>query len=290
MMPGVDSFAGNSSERISDTENVETQVPLNCSSGKRSLLEDNLDEPAQKQQKVEAADYFRALVLGPATPPADLLQRIHARNDQIQKNLEAKQTALVGVDTSDNDAHIHEICAQTVSEVCPELRGLTLQQPWATAIWKGAKRIENRSWVTQLNSEGLGGEGRWLAIHAGQGKAKGPVWDGVSKIWPEYNPDKTDETFYPKSKIIGVAHLYKMAAYDEVSSDAWAIKGNWCWLIDQVVPLERHLQFRGQLGLFKMPMEVQMVIAQQIVGISPTSDEWSRAEQAIAVSQSKKRK
>lgn len=43
----------------------------------------------------------------------------------------------------------------------PELRGLTLWQPWAAAITHGGKRIENRPWAPWRSIIG-----REIAIHA----------------------------------------------------------------------------------------------------------------------------
>jgi activating signal cointegrator 1 len=43
----------------------------------------------------------------------------------------------------------------------PDIRGLSLAQPWATLVAIGAKRIETRSWFTRYRG--------WVAIHAAKG-------------------------------------------------------------------------------------------------------------------------
>ena len=54
-----------------------------------------------------------------------------------------------------------------------ELRGLSIQHPWAAAIAYGAKRVENRTWAGPAVSWAGGGRGVlrgvWVTLAGGAG-------------------------------------------------------------------------------------------------------------------------
>jgi hypothetical protein len=97
--------------------------------------------------------------------------------------------------------------------------GLTLLQPYASAILDGPKRVENRPWRRNLPPKG-----RWYALHAG--KALYPraglltrMWQTTSGhdgappfgLWPEAPPVDT----MPRSAIIGAFHVRAIVRYPE---------------------------------------------------------------------------
>jgi hypothetical protein len=65
-----------------------------------------------------------------------------------------------------------------VASTLAGIRGLTIRQPWASAIAFGDKRVENRSWPTAYR--GL------VAIHAGLSVD----WDAAEKAWPAAGPSR----------------------------------------------------------------------------------------------------
>jgi hypothetical protein len=80
--------------------------------------------------------------------------------------------------------------------------------------------------------------------------------------------------------VLAVAHVCRTAPYAEVALDPWASKGKWCWMIDRVIPLPRHIPYRGNLGLMKFPPALMAVLAMQVRGLAASASSWARAEAA----------
>jgi hypothetical protein len=83
----------------------------------------------------------------------------------------------------------------------PEIRTLTVRQPWATLIAKGVKDVENRTWHTKFR--GL------LAIHAGQNYDRVAHMDPVAMaaFVDDDRVRKLRMPLLPKGSIIAVAEL-----------------------------------------------------------------------------------
>lgn len=111
----------------------------------------------------------------------------------------------------------------TLSALCPTgyrtRWGMTLLQPFATAIAIGPKRIENRPWRRNIPPTGL-----WVGLHAGKALydraeelleewrddpyARGPG------IWPEAPPLEE----LPRGAMLGVMHVAEILRYPVAGS------------------------------------------------------------------------
>lgn len=114
-----------------------------------------------------------------------------------------------------------------------ELRALSIQQPWASLIAAGEKRVENRSW--QTGYRGL------VAIHAGASRAQ---------------LDADQAVRLPLGAVIAVARLTAVHHLSELPpewrDDPYA-NGPFCWVLSDIHRLETPVPCRGHLGLW-VPM------------------------------------
>lgn len=151
------------------------------------------------------------------------------------------------------------------------MKGITIRQPWASAILAGLKRYENRSWVPRQLREG---RPCWLALHAGRldpaldqvvgaqevpesvvgeiggaGWAK-PVrhWDLVREHWPTMPPRDR----LPTGSVVGAVEFVGWSRVENLAPDPWAT-GPMCWEVGRTVVLSTPMPMRGALGLFDVP-------------------------------------
>lgn len=114
---------------------------------------------------------------------------------------------------------------------------LTVRQPWATALVRGVKKVENRSWPP---GRGLA-VGDWLAIHAGSAR---PVPSNVH--WPA-EPDE-----HWLSAVIGAVRFCGHTPY-RPGLGPWAGGEPWCWRFDDAVEFEVPIPVAGRLRLWPAP-------------------------------------
>jgi hypothetical protein len=126
------------------------------------------------------------------------------------------------------------------------LWGVTLKQPWASAIAYGPKRVENRLWPPSPDLP------FWLAIHAGANKEDLSLLaeSELGQLWSGY-----PRAPMPHSAIIAVAQVVG-AVPEEVAARSpadgvaeWAM-GPWCWLLTGVVAFGSPVPCRGSRGLW----------------------------------------
>lgn len=144
------------------------------------------------------------------------------------------------------------------------LRGLTIQQPWATAIALGPKRIENRKWRPHRR---LIDRGLWLAIHAGR------KWDNdgaeyVTRVWPHCPPRE----FHVMSAVIAIARVVRAVQVDEYDRrrDPWA-NGPFCWELDDVAALPWSMPAYGHLSLWELPKLIEDFVRPRCVRRPPAT-------------------
>lgn len=96
--------------------------------------------------------------------------------------------------------------------------GLTLLQPFATAIALGPKRVENRPWRRRIPPGGL-----WVALHAGKG-----LYDRAGllvRVWQEAGDgppfgiwsDAPDLADMPRGALLGVMHVARIDRYPKAT-------------------------------------------------------------------------
>ena len=114
----------------------------------------------------------------------------------------------------------------------PELRALTICQPYAELIRQGEKLVENRTWATAYRGP--------LAIHAGKSRA----W--LDEDDPVRHPGMTF------GAIVAVADLYGCVQVGRLPEELRGHEhahGPWCWLLRNVRPVDP-IPCRGGLGLW----------------------------------------
>jgi len=121
------------------------------------------------------------------------------------------------------------------------MKALSIQQPWAWAILYAGKRVENRTWYSSFR--GL------IYIHAGLTVDKNSVEDLEAEILRV--PDPRPKAY--RGALVGTARVTGCVSPEQVPVEqiSWAC-GPWCFLLDDVKPLEKPIAYKGQLGFFEV--------------------------------------
>lgn len=141
-------------------------------------------------------------------------------------------------------------------------RALTLWQPWATAIAKGLKRVENRQWSPPADAIG-----RTIAIHAGK------VWDGEGAEFLSALGVQLGRAECPSSAIVGLATIDRVIAHasargthkidlftalppDPIHADPMFF-GPWGWVLRDIERVDPPIHHRGAQGLWRLTAEAE---------------------------------
>ncbi|MVN88312.1 hypothetical protein GO986_16320 [Deinococcus sp. HMF7620] len=153
------------------------------------------------------------------------------------------------------------------------IRGLTLTHPWAYCVAHAAKDVENRRWPPARQG---GRVGMFLAIHGGvvPGKNSGKreearldlaaaleIMERLGQPVP-FTPEQrlalsmglyvAGEERYFTPGIVAVAQL---AAVTQASTSAWAARGQYHWLLEDVLTLPEPIPHKGAQGLWPLEPE-----------------------------------
>ncbi|WP_425833022.1 hypothetical protein [Streptomyces fractus] len=115
----------------------------------------------------------------------------------------------------------------------PEVRALTLWQPWASCIAYGPKRIENRHWSTSYRG--------WVLIHAGR------TLDRDAWNLPLARPFLTRPQ--PRGAVLAVGRLVDCHPGDGYCT-LWSASDQWHWKFTDVRTLRQPLFWPGARGLW----------------------------------------
>ncbi len=146
------------------------------------------------------------------------------------------------------------------------MRGLTVQEPWCSAITYGTKRVENRTWATPYR--GL------LAVHAGRSvdfEASDIAWKAASLSHLRDTPPSAWKDV-PLGAIIAVAELAGCHRDEETAlyragmppCSPWAVSCAWHWVLRNVRSLPAPVPCRGMLGLWRLPEDVEEAVRAQL--------------------------
>ncbi len=139
-------------------------------------------------------------------------------------------------------------------------KGLSITQPFASAIAFAGKNIENRSWQTHYRGP--------LAIHASakiwredissprrvvRGGEKRPLIHWINKGRRQYGLEPEEEPAC--SQIVAIAMLEDCI---EKSSSPW-FGGEWGWVISGVVPIEP-ISWTGGLGIWECKFKYRPLV------------------------------
>lgn len=137
------------------------------------------------------------------------------------------------------------------------MQAITVHQPWATAIARYGKPVENRGWRPPA-----GLIGRTLAIHAGK------QWMPPGVGYPAATLPPYDPAIYPAGVVLAVARLAWVctAGYfgDPCECGPWAVDGECHWRLEAVRPLPEPVLCRGFQKLWTLPLEVAEKVTAQL--------------------------
>ncbi|HEV2927245.1 MAG TPA: hypothetical protein VGW74_01020 [Propionibacteriaceae bacterium] len=137
------------------------------------------------------------------------------------------------------------------------MRAITVLQPFATAIARYGKRVENRGWRPPAAVVG-----ETLAIHAGK------KWMPPGDTYPQSTlPALGDPAVYPTSAVLAVARLAAVCTAsffgERCDCGPWAVDGECHWWLADVRALPDPVPCKGRQKLWTLPPEVaEKVIAQ----------------------------
>ena len=130
------------------------------------------------------------------------------------------------------------------------MKAITIRQPWAQLIALEEKKIETRSWMTRYRGP--------VAIHAGLMKAQPDVLtrDG-RRLADELIKDIPKPL--PHGAILAVANLVDVVPLSKEYVEQLTLQertfgdyrpGRFAWVLDDIRPLSRPIEWRGQQGLW----------------------------------------
>lgn len=146
------------------------------------------------------------------------------------------------------------------------MKGLSLTQPWASLVAIGAKRIETRSWSTSYRGDVL--------IHAAK---KFPA-DARCLCPVEPFVDALGMAILHTGQVLAVARLVECFAFDARTAAKIARRsylgllpahevdfgdysaGRFGFVFEDVRPLSAPIAWRGALGLWDVPFELQRLV------------------------------
>lgn len=131
------------------------------------------------------------------------------------------------------------------------LFGLTLQQPWATAVCDLGKRVENRSWCPPAHMMG-----EVIAIHAGKTFHE----DGADWLAARMGRMVRRATV-PLGAIVALARIKEVVT--ERPEDPWFV-GPFGWVLEDVVALPP-LTCPGRRQLWRVPADVRVEIERLLI-------------------------
>jgi hypothetical protein len=144
------------------------------------------------------------------------------------------------------------------------MRALSILQPYAWAIAKGHKPVENRDWPPPKYIIG-----QRIAIHASK-KVVGE--DGQV----DFESDLTDFGIeYPEWEHMPYGAIVATALVKGFVTSSGAktlprnayrwFTGTFGWLLDDIIELPEPVPARGMLGLWTVPLDVETLVLQRLV-------------------------
>lgn len=135
---------------------------------------------------------------------------------------------------------------------------LSLTQPWASAMALGVKRVETRSWSTQVR--GL------MAIHASKGM---PVWAKEFAFTEAYPYLKHEPEWFPRGAIVAVGELIDVVPTSQIRDRLTEQEeffgdyadGRYAWIFDRVRPVPSPIPCSGALGIWTLKPETRSALA-----------------------------
>lgn len=168
------------------------------------------------------------------------------------------------------------------------MKALTLTQPWATLIARGAKRIETRSWATDFRGR--------IAIHAAKGLGaiggkrglyelccEAPFRDVIADAFKTTREEAFDAAKeLPLGAIVAVADLVDVRRIDlKLRSEVLAqtitpfeiefgdyTSWRYAWFLENVRALPEPIYCNGALSLWDVPPEIMAAMTRAQVDLN----------------------
>ncbi len=147
----------------------------------------------------------------------------------------------------------------------PEMKALTLYQPWASAVSLGLKKFETRSWSTGYRGP--------ILIHAGKKIdwiLRQAILIRVRALAPDRVKDLAEHSLTLGS-IVAVARLDACWPTDRIDDYGGVSDlelccgdfspGRFAWMLEDVIRLAEPISCRGAQGLWDPPAEVADAMA-----------------------------
>jgi hypothetical protein len=138
------------------------------------------------------------------------------------------------------------------------MKALSIQQPWASLVVHGCKRVETRSWFTHYRGP--------LVVHAGS-RFRKPQWD-LCREAPFQECLAAAELHrlrdLPLGCVVGMVHLVDCVPVSDLA-DALGVRercfgdfrdGRYAWMLADAMALATPRRCVGQLGLFEVAEEI----------------------------------
>lgn len=146
----------------------------------------------------------------------------------------------------------------------PEIRALSVRQPFAWAIAVGAKPVENRTYGTRYR--GL------LAVHASKIIDRAALDNPLILEAIAGHGFTLDEGPSSLGAVVAVAELYGIHHANDCmlplgcgasGCSPWAMRGKWHWQLREVRPLPEPVPCKGGLGLRWLPEVAEKAVRLQ---------------------------
>jgi len=131
------------------------------------------------------------------------------------------------------------------------MKAITICQPFAWAIAAGFKDIENGSWAPRVEP------GELVAIHAA---VAAPDTDDVTRVQKRIGRRVRVPEEYDCGAIVAVARVAKVVT---TSRSAW-FSVPLGWVLEDVTPVRKPIDCKGQLGLWSLSSSVEARLKRQL--------------------------
>ena len=117
-----------------------------------------------------------------------------------------------------------------------KIKAISIRQPWASMIAAGDKTIETRTWYTRYRGK--------LMICSSR--------RAVSRFWRRLPCGKA-------LAIVNMVDCRLMTPADERAARCGWYEGAWAWVLEDIRPIEKPFDVKGQLGIYEVEIETDLV-------------------------------
>jgi hypothetical protein len=139
----------------------------------------------------------------------------------------------------------------------PELKAISIRQPWAFSVCVGTKTIENKARKTPYRGP--------LVIHASGQKTE------LNEIARDVGKANVPSQLFAFGAAIGVADLVDVVEMNPGLEDNTSANGPICWVLANPRLFNEAVPMRGQLGIFSITGTEADRVQQAIAGAKPTN-------------------